>query len=211
MSSAPLETRVVTLEQAMAQLALAQASTQASTQKSLDRLTQDTEVFKAEMRAFKDEMRASSDRADRRWGELANKMGTLVEDIVAPGIPSVFQSVFQQEEEPTSGIRLRRRSGRDSARRREFDVVVWGGGVFLVVQTKSALAPEDIGRFLEALAEVRDYFPEAEGQRVVGALASFYVEPSLVLGGERQGLLMLGLSRGLLEVLNSPGFTPRAF
>jgi hypothetical protein len=79
------------------------------------------------------------------------------------------------------------------------------------VQTKSALSPEDIGRFLETLGEVRDYFPEAEGQRVVGALASFYVESSLVLGGERQGLLMLGLSKGLLEVLNSPGFTPRGF
>jgi hypothetical protein len=199
-SSAPLETRVVTLEQAMAQLALAQASAETS----IEKLTQD-------MQAFKDEMRASSDRADRRWGELANKMGTLVEDIVVPGIPTVFQSVFRQEAEPEWGIRQRRRSQRDPARRREFDAVVWGGGVFLVVQTKSALAPEDIGGFLGALAEMRDYFPEAEGRRVVGALASFYVESSLVLGGERQGLLMLGLSKGLLEVLNTPGFTPRAF
>jgi hypothetical protein len=33
----------------------------------------------------------------------------------------------------------------------------------------------------------------------------------VALGGERQGLLMLGLSKGLLEVLNTPGFTPRAF
>jgi hypothetical protein len=207
MSSSPLETRVVTLEQAMTRLALAQANTE----KSLEKLTQDTQAFHDEMRAFKDEMRASNDRADRRWGELANKMGTLVEDIVAPGIPAVFQSVFRQEAEPDWGVRLRRRSRRDPSRRREFDGVAWGGGVLLVIQTKSALAPEDIGRFLEVLGEVRDYFPEAEGQRVVGALASFYVEPSLVLGGDRQGLLMLGLWKGLLEVLNSPGFTPRSF
>jgi hypothetical protein len=160
---------------------------------------------------FKDEMRASSDRADRRWGELANKMGTLVEDIVAPGIPTIFKAVFGQEAEPASGIRQRRPHRHDPARRREFDVIAWGGGVFLVVETKSALAPENIGRFLETLGEVRDYLPEAEGQRVVGALASFYVESSLVLGGERQGLLMLGLAKGLLDVLNSPDFTPRAF
>ncbi len=168
-------------------------------------------VFKDEMRVFKDEMGAVSDRADRRWGELANKMGTLVEDIVAPGIPAVFRSVFHQEAEPACGIRERRWHRRDPSRRREFDAVAWGGGVFMVVQTKSALAPEDIGAFLEALGEVRDYFPEAEGHRVVGALASFYVAPSLVLGGERRGLLMLGLSKGLLEILNTPGFTPQAF
>jgi hypothetical protein len=46
---------------------------------------------------------------------------------------------------------------------------------------------------------------------VHGALASFYVDSTLVTAGERSGLLMLGLTRGIIQVLNSPGFAPRAF
>jgi hypothetical protein len=32
------------------------------------------------------------------WGELANKMGTLVEDIVAPNIPRIAKRYFGAEE-----------------------------------------------------------------------------------------------------------------
>lgn len=49
-----------------------------------------TNRFEEEMRAFKDEMRTFKDnvekdikRINKQRGELANKMGTIVEDIVA--------------------------------------------------------------------------------------------------------------------------------
>ncbi|HEC32648.1 MAG TPA: hypothetical protein ENI63_00115, partial [Candidatus Kaiserbacteria bacterium] len=52
--------------------------------------------FKDEMREFKDEMGEFKDRTEKmlsaqnkRWGEIANKMGTVVEDIVAPNIPRI--------------------------------------------------------------------------------------------------------------------------
>jgi len=31
---------------------------------------------------------------NKRWGELANKMGTVVEDIVAPSIPRLAREIF---------------------------------------------------------------------------------------------------------------------
>ena len=40
--------------------------------------------FKDEMRAFKEEMREDRKKAFKQWGEIANKMGTLAEDFVAP-------------------------------------------------------------------------------------------------------------------------------
>jgi hypothetical protein len=63
------------------------AKAQVRTQQNLDQLSR-------EMREFKDDRLAADTRLDRRWGELANKMGTLAEDIVAPGIPAIFQRAF---------------------------------------------------------------------------------------------------------------------
>ena len=67
-------------------------------------------AFKDEMRAFKDEMKVFKDECqhskemrtfknemNRRWGELANKMGTLVEDIVYPGLPLALKRRFDLE------------------------------------------------------------------------------------------------------------------
>ncbi|HOK20331.1 MAG TPA: hypothetical protein PK188_07565, partial [Thermosynergistes sp.] len=67
-------------------------------------------AFKDEMRAFKDEMKIFKDECqhskemrtfknemNRRWGELANKMGTLVEDIVYPELPFALKRRFDLE------------------------------------------------------------------------------------------------------------------
>ena len=184
----------------MAELAKAQVRTH----QNLDQLSH-------EMRAFKDDRLAAEARLDRRWGELANKMGTLAEDIVAPGIPAILQRAFGYAEEPALTVRSRRPHRRDPSRLREFDVLAFARDVLLVNETKSELKPEDLPRFEEVLREAPEYIPDAEGRRVVGALASFYVDPSLVRAGERQGFLMLGLGRGLMEILNSPDFKPREF
>jgi len=59
--------------------------------------------------------------------------------------------------------------------------------------------------------EVRDFIQQAEGRRVVGALAAFDPDPSLVAAGEGCGLSMLGLCRNEVEILNSPSFESVGF
>ena len=183
----------------MVELAAAQVRTNAN----LDRLSDD-------MRAFKDEMRASRQESDRRWGELANKMGTMAEDIVAPSIPAIFQRLFGVDD-PDWYVRVRRRHRADRSRRVEFDVVAFGAGRFLAAEVRSSAKPEDLPALLSRFREVRDFFPEAEGMKVAGALATFYLDSSLVLAAEREGLFVFGLGSGLLEILNGPGFAPYEF
>ena len=217
------EARVTTLEQAILRTTgnidrLSQRVDRTSAK--VDETTENVKRLSEEMRAFEREMRASSDRADerlaaqsaamdKRWGELANKMGTLVEDIVAPGTPEIFRTVFGQDLEPDLAVRVRRRHPVDRGRTQEFDAVASGGGIVLVNETRSRLGPQDVAQFLELLAEVKVFLPETRDSRLVGALASFYVDPSVVRAGESKGLLMLGLSRGLLEILNAKDFRPR--
>jgi DNA-binding protein H-NS len=75
------------LEDLLAELLRAQARTQ----QHLDQLSQETRAyrsrsqtemreFKAEMQVFRDQMQADRIDMRKKWGELANKMGTMAED-----------------------------------------------------------------------------------------------------------------------------------
>jgi hypothetical protein len=200
MSSAPVPQRMSRLEEALAELAVAQVRTQ-------DELGQ----LAREMREFKDESRRASRDADRRLGELTNSLGRLVEDIVGPSVPEIFRSLFGTDAADT-GIRRRRQHPDDPGRSRELDAFAAGGDAFLVVEVKSSVRPEDIPAFADALPELRTFFPDqALGRRLIGAIASFHADKSLVAAAERRGLLVFGLARNLIEIFNNPGFQPRAF
>jgi predicted nucleic acid-binding Zn-ribbon protein len=73
-------------------------------------------AFKDEMRAFKDEVNEDRKRMNKMWGELANKMGTLVEDIVAPNIAGIAERYFGCEKLDFFGIRIMKRNVKDEIR-----------------------------------------------------------------------------------------------
>ena len=95
---------------------------------------------------------------------------------------------------------------------KEFDVIATCGDYLFVNETKSKLAAEHIKAFIEeTLPIVRDFFPEYADKRVIGIMASLYIDESLVRYGERQGLIVLGFGEDLMDVLNSSGFVPKAW
>jgi hypothetical protein len=147
----------------------------------------------------------------RDWGELSRRLGTMAEDLVAPSVPGIMRHVLGVGEPIRSAVRVREFSTADPSLRREFDVVARGGGYLLVNETKSSLDAKDVDSFVAVLSTVRDFFPEHAADRVVGAIASLYVDPSLVRHAERAGLIVLGFGNDLMDVLNSPGFVPREF
>jgi len=217
-----LEKRVFNLEEMMAQLIQTVAQTSRELQSFKDEMRafkdemrvfkDEMRVFKDEMQSFKEEMRLSNRQMNRRWGELANKMGTMAEDLVAPSIPRILRTVIDCPEDAieSMAVRVRRRDAETGAMR-EFDVVAACGEYVLVNETKSTLRPEDIRNFADLLPGVRRFFPEYEGRKFIGAIGSLYVDESLVRRGEKLGLIVLGFGEEVVSVLNSPGFTPRAF
>ncbi|MFQ5615377.1 MAG: hypothetical protein ACE5GO_02825 [Anaerolineales bacterium] len=183
------------------------------TDRELERLSREMSDFKDEMSDFKDEMRQTTRGMNKRWGELANKMGTLAEDIVAPSIPRILRQVIgcAEEEIEMSAVRLRRRHPKDKSKTREFDVVAVCQGYVLANETKSSLHVQHVDDFTGFLPDIREYFPEYPDYRFFGALASLYVDASVVKYGEKKGILILGLGEDLMDTLNQPGFTPRWF
>ena len=173
------------------------------------------------MRAFKDEMRAFKDNSEherrdlnKQLGEIANSQGRLVEDVVAPSVPRILRSVLGLEPDRPigpSGPRLRLVHPRDRGRVREFDVVAGHSGVVLVVDVKSKLTPPHVKHFAQGLGEAREYLGPLGAREILGAVASLYVDRSLVNTAQRLGLLVLAVGDEMMDVKNSPGFVPKRF
>ncbi|MEK7439534.1 MAG: hypothetical protein AABZ78_01935 [Chloroflexota bacterium] len=222
MLNAPLENRMAEIEDILAEV----ARLQAENQREISTMLRESRDFKNEMRAFKNEMREfknemheykeetrqSKKEMDKKWSELAQKMGTMAEDLVAPSVPRVLRQLANCSEEQLEyvAVRAKKRNAKTN-QIKEFDVIVVCGDYLLVNETKSALVPSDVDQFVVSIPEVRDYYPHYAGKKVIGALASLYVDESLVRYGEKNGLIVLGTGEELMEILNSPGFKPQEF
>ena len=214
MAIATMESRVSSLEALMAELT-----------SNVNRLSIEMREFKDEMREFKDEMREFKDEMseykewsrnqiktmNRQWGDLANRMGTLAEDLVAPSVPRILRDYVGCPESGVEFMTVRFRGKKPTGEMQEFDVLAGCGNTLLINETKTTLRPKDVDGFVAMLAQAREFIPEYAGRRIVGVLASFYIDPTLTRYGERQGLIMLGATDGIMEVLNSPEFSPREF
>ena len=72
---------------------------------------------------------------NKRWGELANKMGTVVEDIVAPSVRRLARDVFNCGDMQYFGTRVSLKRSDDPSREREFDALYVGTRAVLLNQT----------------------------------------------------------------------------
>ncbi len=224
MLNAPLESRMAELENVLAHLADAQATTQ----HLLDQLARTVERSERDrhqqINLLSNELRLISERTDRtiadfvketnqKFGEVANKMGLLVEDMVAPSIARIFQEMtgYKEEQILFSAIRVKLYHVTQPDLRREFDAVVSGGDYLLINETKSQLNAEAVDKFIEVLQEAKHFFPQHKEKKVIGALASLYIDTSLARHIEKQGLVAMAVGKNLMDVLNSPGFKPKEF
>jgi hypothetical protein len=170
-------------------------------------------VFKEEMRIFKEESRQSRIEMNRQWGELSRKLGTMAEDLVAPSIPYILCQVVHcaPDDIQSLAVRVRRQHPAERGRSQEFDVVAACNEYVLINETKSRLDPQIIQDFADDMPKAREFFPEYATRKFIGAIASLYVDQSLVQRGEKLGLIVLGFGTDVMQVLNSPGFVPTTF
>ena len=129
--------------------------------------------FKDEMQAFKDELRDENRRMNKRWGEISNKLGTLVEDIVAPAIDPMIEKYFGMEPIETS-IRVRRRKGNLKA---EFDAVAICEHCVFLFEVKSTPRKDYIKEFFELqIPRFKQLYPEYASKKLYPVFASLRIE-----------------------------------
>ncbi|HON72392.1 MAG TPA: hypothetical protein PK512_03605 [bacterium] len=169
---------------------------------ALRRLETSLEAFKDEMRAFKNEVNEDRKRMNKMWGELASKMGTLVEDIVAPNIAGVARRYFGAEELEDFMIRRRKRNTKDKNKVREFDVIaVWDDKV-IINETKSTPRIDYINDFIDVLKEITDYFPEYRDKQIIPIFSSLYLPEDIVDYLTRNKIYAMGMNDDTMDLLN---------
>ena len=165
--------------------------------------------FKSEMKEFKDKMLKFSEesKADRirwykQWGDIANKLGTIVEDMVAPNIPGIARTYFGCEDLDFFGLRITKKNLRDRAKSREFDIIAVAGGVFIINETKSTPRVEYIQDFVETLKEIPDYFPESLEKRIIPVFSSLYLPQNVITYLTRMKIYAMAIKDDTMDLLN---------
>ena len=182
-----LQERVTDIELILARLGEAQIKTEGMVQE-LSRDIGDFKIemsdfktemsdFKTEMADFKTDMAADRKKMNKAWGDLANKLGTIIEDIVAPNIRRLAAERFACEPIETFVVLYYRR-GPDGVMR-EFDVIAVGAGQVVLAESKSTVTAEGVAQFAEKIATFFEHFPEWRGHSLVPVLASWRIlEPA---------------------------------
>ena len=162
--------------------------------------------FKDEMRTFKEENRQQRREMNIKWGEMARKLGTITEDLVAPRIPRIIKEEFGLE---VTDLMVRRKKRLMEGGSKEYDAIAVAGEYVFVDETKITLDSEDVKDFIEDIQGFRDFFPEYEKNKVVGILAGLYVDEGVIKYAEKAGFLVLAIGDALMEIKNTKGFKPK--
>ena len=141
---------------------------------------------------------------NKRWGELANKMGTVVEDIVAPSIRRLAREMFDCGELRQFWTRMSASRSDDPSRTREFDALYVGTRAVLLNETKSSPRASDARRFAEFLesGELACYFPQYRKLPIVAAFSSLSIPDDLVTWLTRRGIYAIAMGDEAMQVLN---------
>lgn len=180
--------------------------------KELKELKEEAARDRAEAAKVRQEDRAEAAKArqedrrewNRRWGRLANRMGTVVEDIIAPSIRRLAREELGCGEESLFCPRLSRVRSDDRHYRREFDALYVGTEAVLFNETKTTARSEDARAFVRLLQrnEFALYFPEYQDQPIVPVFSSLSLTEEMVKYLTRNGVYAVAMGEEVMQVLN---------
>jgi len=169
--------------------------------KTIQEMKEDTRIFREGVKVYQDRMDKTVQDMNRRWGELAKKMGTVTEDIVAPGFPFLIERYFGLS---LDDISCRRKVKDKSGNRWEFDLVARSGNIAFIVDVKSDYnRVEYLDHFTQVvLPKATELLPDLKGCKIIGCIASFRLTPSIIERASQMGILAISLGGDYLEFCN---------
>ena len=185
---------------------------------SLLDLTNEMRSFKDEMLAFKDEMRAFKDemlafrvqaeddrrRFDRAWGDLANRLGTILEDIAAPNVTRIAIEEFGFAQVGDLMVRVTRFSRSDPSRSNEFDVIYSDPTKLIYAEMKSTPDLRSVTHLRNKLDGIFDFFPEYTGRQLIGIFASWSLGDKLRSAISNAGLYGMAMGDETMVLVARP-------
>lgn len=155
------------------------------------------------MTRFEKEMRASKREMDKKWGDLANKMGTIIEDILAPNLRRLAREHFQFGTILDFMIRRTRRQPGHPETESEFDTIIVGADAVILGEAKSTPSFEYADDFARKSGSFFDFFPEYQGKRFIGIFGSWAIPDPIVERLTSHGLYAIRMGEDTMELANA--------
>ena len=203
--------RVNLLEEALTKLAYAQFNLHIEIDRLILEGQASRERSEREMADFKAETRVDRRQMNKRWGEIANRLGAIVEDIVLPNIPRIAREHFGAGELEFLGARIRKRHPAEPDRMREFDVIAtWPGAVLLNETKGGAMRPEYLTGFAAFIqsGDFFGFFPEYAGRRLIPVFSALALAESDVRYLSREKIYALTMGEETMEIVNRTEIDP---
>jgi hypothetical protein len=165
-------------------------------------LHEEMQKFKDEMKAFKDEMKEFKDemvafredtkeeqkKRNKEWSNLAKKMGTLVEDLIAPALRPVLKQYFDCEVTLEGQRMFRRKNGVDY----EVDAIAACDDKVFMIEVRSTPRDSDIKEIKEKSERFFEFFHEFKDKRLIIIFGSITFSESVLKYASRSGIYAMG-------------------
>lgn len=179
----------------------------AEMQKSNERREQEMQEYnkrrEQEMQQFKEEMRQDKKELNKKWGELSNKLGSLAEDIAAPGLQGIIQRHFNKEPDRRMDT-MWIRNVKDKNDIREFDVIAITDEYFFVAEIKYTPRNEYVKDFVKLVTtdKVYEYWPEYQDKILVPVFSSLSLPKNVVKYLTKNNVLAMAMGEDHMEIVN---------
>ncbi len=186
-----------------------------------EEIRRDTEAFKAAMQALterlendlkeskrqmENELKESKRQWNKQWGELSNKLGTIVEDIIFPASRPVIESVFGVKVQQLA-TRVFRQQGNLRA---EFDVVAVSERQVFLIEVKSTPRFDYLTDFVDNRIPVfRQLFLEYASLDLVPIFASLSIPDDIVKAATNRRVFAMAYREWeYMDILNAKELLP---
>ncbi len=140
-------------------------------------------------------------------GLFTSQWGKMMEALVKPDALRLFRE---------RGIQvnycMRRVEAQVGGRNMELDLLLENGQEVIVLEVKTTLKVDDVKEFLaEELGEFLTFFPRYRSYRVYGGVAALDVDEGVDKYAYRNGLFVLMVGGGVVQIKNDDKFIPKNF
>ncbi|MFQ5617318.1 MAG: hypothetical protein ACE5GO_12770, partial [Anaerolineales bacterium] len=168
----------------------------------------DRQELARQLTQYRQEAKEDHRKLARQLGDIANRQGTLVEDIITPSIRRLAQDDLGCGELEFFSGRIEKRHA-VTGKFREFDALYVGDKAVLLNESKTTARPEYAKKFVEFLQEGAffQYFPEYSGRPIVPVFSSLYIPENVLKYLTRHKVYAVGMGDETMAVLNREQIT----
>jgi hypothetical protein len=181
------EERVSTLEHVLEEFIIHTDTSLNRLERGLEDFKDEMSDFKIEMSGFKDRMEASHKEMNKQWAALAQKMGTLDEDLVSPAVRPVISKYFRCDPIDKSIRNLRRKDG-DSF---EVDVLAVCNDKVFMIEVRSTPRVSYVDEILNKVPLFKKFYPEYEDKEIIPVFASITFPDNIIRYATKKGLYVM--------------------